>query len=729
MSDLSSVQSSVISCIETEHARLRRKQRNIDKKDLQAALKYGTCERSSWHSSRYKYTYNHIVYIVEASYVGSPLEVTCYAEPLILEPVPVSPIMVMRHCTADLKATIDPNTWTSNTVMVIDTSGSMRTSDVWGTRNRLDSVWVCAALDYLAQRLESGAATGTDVISIVTMGEQPEVLFREVPSTWVLYNKILELYNQKKVRPAGHGYFLPSLNKAEELLTRNSNSSCAASLLFLSDGAPSDVGPMGKESIIAKVESLAQKFGRRLTFTTIGIGSKDEFGMLHKMVDAAKDYNVIAEFKLPSLTSSSLGETFTSVATSLTTSQTELTELGTTKQRMVREVLRESRSKASQILLEVSRNDFYLYSLEQTTRKTYGEVHNVDGRRVLYDDVPLLHPDAKYVALAKGPFGEGAERFAYRFFEVAADQKTILGKPMVAKESRMILEEIGISDAAARKDFVRNFCMTQQLALRLAAKFNEKLKSNRRIHKNTPQVSFLDCSIYEIKDNNVGTCSVLVENKLDHNKWQKWNSNNGMVNGKMKSPESDQGTQQSKTSRSLEIASNLAALDLDMIEEGSEEEEDTDDDDVEKEVNIRSVVFSASQVAQAFSHFSYIHSHRKRLVCDLQGVFNEEKNMLQFSDPVIHYYNANRTERRNVHGRTDRGEKGIDDFFATHCCKEQDHLCQLVTRGFRRAARHHRSEPKSSTVQQHSNRTPNMHRLTDRHEPVVDTKKKTHRPL
>jgi Alpha-kinase family len=124
------------------------------------------------------------------------------------------------------------------------------------------------------------------------------------------------------------------------------------------------------------------------------------------------------------------------------------------------------------------------------------------------------------------------------------------------------------------------------------------------------------------------------------------------------------------------------------------------------------VPFSASQVAQAFSHFSYWYTNGQCLVCDLQGIFNVERNTLQLSDPVIHSNNnvhgshANRNPRQDAfhhgyagnrdhlhshhflfdhilpttrHGRTDRGQKGIDDFFQTHQCEEQDHLCQLVT--------------------------------------------------
>ena len=225
-------------------------------------------------------------------------------------------------------------------------------------------------------------------------------------------------------------------------------------------------------------------------------------------------------------------------------------------------------------------------------------------------------------------------------------------------------------------------------------KFNDKLKAHPRVHPDTPQVSFLDCSIYELDDETTGKASVLVEDKLDHSKWYKWNSNNGMVDGVKNS--TNAATKRHallyKSVGTNEIVHPSVSLDLGKIEEGSEEEDEDDNESSEenKAKQASKILFSPSQVAQAFSHFSYEYSDRRRLVCDLQGVYDEEKNLLQFSDPVIHYFNPQLTDRRCVHGRTDRGRAGIDDFFATHSCVEQGNLCPLMTRGFRSVRRDHR---------------------------------------
>lgn len=138
-----------------------------------------------------------------------------------------------------------------------------------------------------------------------------------------------------------------------------------------------------------------------------------------------------------------------------------------------------------------------------------------------------------------------------------------------------------------------------------------------------------------------------------------------------------------------QVVPKLTNLNLNIIEEGSEEEDEDSEDEISGVWAMNKVLFTPAQVAQAFSHFSYIQSDRKRLVCDLQGVYDEGENLIQFSDPVIHYYNPRRINRRCVHGRTDRGRNGIVDFLATHCCADQDHLCQLLTRGLRSVRRNH----------------------------------------
>ena len=81
------------------------------------------------------------------------------------------------------------------------------------------------------------------------------------------------------------------------------------------------------------------------------------------------------------------------------------------------------------------------------------------------------------------------------------------------------------------------------------------------------------------------------------------------------------------------------------------------------------------EIPQAFSHFTYVHTHCKMLVCDLQGVLdkNTQPFRFQLTDPVIHY--SSLKGRTSVHGRTDHGAQGIKMFFDTHRCWT---LCRLL---------------------------------------------------
>lgn len=82
---------------------------------------------------------------------------------------------------------------------------------------------------------------------------------------------------------------------------------------------------------------------------------------------------------------------------------------------------------------------------------------------------------------------------------------------------------------------------------------------------------------------------------------------------------------------------------------------------------------------QAFSHFSYVYSRRKMLVCDLQGVIatHQENSFVggvfELTDPVVHYKSD--CGRTQVYGKTDLGKKGMARFFETHECND---VCRLL---------------------------------------------------
>ncbi len=292
-----------------------------------------------------------------------------------------------------------------------------------------------------------------------------------------------------------------------------------------------------------------------------------------------------------------------------------------------------------------------------------------NGRKEDFIVSDLKHPEAVGVAMKKKAFGEGSERFAFQFFEVAKDGSTVVGCPLVAKESRFINDNIHGSDWKTRDKFAKRFCKVQLAARKAAIEFNKKLDSLINLDSHVARITFLDCSIYYLTNPDTQEeFAVVVEKRLE-GEFDKWNNNNGYVQKDKTTP------QQKKT--------------LSTLAEDGEVEENQEENDEElgssclKPIEIDNGIFvSKEEVAQAFSHFSYVQSGKKMLICDLQGVFCRSSNTFNFTDPVIHYHDARREggqNSRRVYGRTDMGQRGIQDFFQTHKC---NNLCHLVTKGF-----------------------------------------------
>lgn len=194
---------------------------------------------------------------------------------------------------------------------------------------------------------------------------------------------------------------------------------------------------------------------------------------------------------------------------------------------------------------------------------------------------------------------------------------------------------------------------------KVAMEFNEKLDTIRNLDPSTPRVSFLDCSVYYLDDDKQGEYAVVVERRLD-TKFQKWNNNNGW---------------------------KWSIDNLESIPETVKKEEGTDEIISIWQINnnvsrVGTICASEDEVAQAFSHFSHVNSGKQLLICDLQGNYDKFAQKFRFTDPVIHYRSTKDSTKKGIFGRTDKGHKGINNFFKTHQCSD---LCELVTKGFRRA--------------------------------------------
>ena len=110
-------------------------------------------------------------------------------------------------------------------------------------------------------------------------------------------------------------------------------------------GLPNKSGmhPIDTYILLLKVGKLASRFGRRLSMACIGMADeKENFGCLNDMVTEALEYGSQASFGKPSLDADSLSNIISSLATSLTSTKTEMTELRTGKAKQIRtDIVRE----------------------------------------------------------------------------------------------------------------------------------------------------------------------------------------------------------------------------------------------------------------------------------------------------------------------------------------------------------------------------------------------------
>jgi hypothetical protein len=646
---------SLVTVLSSAHGRQRRAEREIHKRDLQAAVKYGVrepagvCKRTG--APRWKYTFAHVVFITDET---SRLEITSWPLPGCGFDVPlvaVDAATAAAHARAHAAVRARSSMWTSHTVIVVDQSGSMRKIDTEDSCTRSDAVWLTLACTWVSDQLTSGTAKQTDVVSIIGMNATSTLLVDRHPVNWTLFNTLVGFL--RTAMPASDGNYIPAMELAETCLLANTHGSCALLLLFLSDGKPSDKPLQGfgsphsvehkamrDEQFSSVAGRLAARFGRRLTVGTIGFGPPGEdFSVLRAVASACTLYHSTGIFQKPALTAHSLRMALSSLSSTLTATKTEMTELGGSTQRVVRDVLREPQSAGNETCV----NDSWVTCRVFFTRVAWS-AEKKDW--VLLDN--FVSPGAVTVAMRHNIFGEGAERMVRKFREVDASG-VFVGPPMVAKESRFV-EDLALMD---RREFHRVFCETQHQAQVLALEFNKRLAAIPGVDSSTPRIEFLACSIYV-----VGAVGYLVEEMIDPARYKKFNSNNGYVDGVSAAD---------VPAPAPNALPGPAAVALGAIMEDSDEEGEEDSDDESTRIDAlpspASVSISAADIPQAFSHFTYVFSKRKMMVCDLQGVFDSDCSppVFKLTDPVIHYSSSR--GRTNVFGRTDRGRKGTTSFF------------------------------------------------------------------
>ena len=303
----------------TKHSRRRRLECTIPDDLVQEAQRLGMKEIE--RSGRHRYTYRGYTVIWDSQ---TKKTVTCWkvdeqqneTAATLNGTKKVRPQIIQKnddHDTLKAKQAHDSvrqqiiqheqNKWSSHAVFVVDLSGSMRKDDIDGARCRSDAVFTAIA-KYVKYQIESfnnnpESADNNhilyDLVSVIIYREEATCVLELHPTDWVLYNEICDYKEWTTERPEGHGYFQPALEKARELLSRDTSGTCALSLFFCSDGRPSDRNP---QNIPALAGQIARQFGGRLSVLCLGMaatsnsnhGTSPDFEVLRQMIAQAKSY-------------------------------------------------------------------------------------------------------------------------------------------------------------------------------------------------------------------------------------------------------------------------------------------------------------------------------------------------------------------------------------------------------------------------------------------------------
>lgn len=666
------------------HGRDRRHLRKICRKDLLAARKYGTKERTYGYQRqpRWKFTYADIVYITENDEIS---EVTSYVLPVDIPLISLSASDYTAHDALVHKMRSLPSMCSSHFVIVVDQSASMCTCDVDHHKTRSDAVFATIALDYFGKQIDHRQKTNanyTDVVTLIEMSVTSSVVFEREPCTNVLYNKIVE--RKKTVYPRGHGMFRSAIDTAFRIMNPDcGNSNCPLFLLFLSDGKPSDFINDQSFDCGQHVFNHCHPYGPQLTVVTLGFGKLgSDFSVLQTMAAYARSAGCSGMFQAVDTRGDALSTVMGTISDTMSATRCAGSVL-----RIPTRGMRTTRV----IDVETPPGPFYNFSTDHDNIYDGTWDLYTDGFNCLIWDKNLqrLIPNraGEGIAIRKQKLGVGAERLVFRLVEITRNTETNKWEPIHNDDGRLVAKEGKYQEDLRVDQFHQVFCRTQRQASKLADKFNHLVKTRCHLHGiSVPAIiKFLPCFVFEVPElHGDGYRAVLGEKRLDPSKYMKWNSNNGYVSGPQ---------------RLVDVLNKLLCEPmlpprhhaLETMEEGNEDEElsDEDEEQQEEEGNVDMDVIHDSttpqqayfiipeHVPQAFSHHTFRYTQRKQLVCDLQGVLDVSTNppVFELTDPVIH---SNYDYKSGLFGKTDHGHKGMRDFMNSHICNDLCHLLGLV---------------------------------------------------
>eukprot|EP00588_Corethron_pennatum_P002571 CAMPEP_0194299800 /NCGR_PEP_ID=MMETSP0169-20130528/60911_1 /TAXON_ID=218684 /ORGANISM="Corethron pennatum, Strain L29A3" /LENGTH=1354 /DNA_ID=CAMNT_0039049913 /DNA_START=669 /DNA_END=4730 /DNA_ORIENTATION=+ len=450
-----------------------------------------------------------------------------------------------------------------------------------------------------------------------------------------------------------------------------------------------------EEVAIKIIVNLAKRYGRRLLVGTVAVcpstapvpgcrigkngvnyliqqqtdrvrskNYSDQFSLLSRLVNVAVTYGCAGQFQHPLPTATDVGNAFATLAISLTELQTE-TCMNSINATLNENVL--SNLLATRPVYSVPREPFQFGHasiprvIENSSMSFIPQNQRYfissDVSRQIWDtkssrflNVPLQFPNAGGVAFKHAALGENSQVFFHRCFEVEGDGQTVIGDELVVSKDRFVPLTLGSYQA----NYALMQCIRRTEADSMAQIFNKLLDTILFLDPiAVPKVSFSKCSVYQLHTGyGQAPVSVLVERLFDPKKIIPFTK-------KMKDTPFDHETIK-------EIEHQIHSFDplsAGFFDRGP----------------FKSV--SPAEVAECFSHFTYVHSREKFFVGQLQGEYDESSSTLKLTDPTIHSYEipTRQGEKQMAFKSLDLSKKALHNFFHSHEC---GFLCRQVMKNY-----------------------------------------------
>jgi len=292
-------------------------------------------------------------------------------------------------------------------------------------------------------------------------------------------------------------------------------------LFELTELHPSDSNRHHDQERVHLLTTLADTLTNKFSFFAMGVGAPAaDFQTLRDMVDLINEKGGVGSFVHTGSSKAKLSQSFSKVSSVLTSHRTTLLQDGKPAPKVKKGFSMRPKGKTVGLtsIFPSSKYDCTRFDI----RRFRFDKDKAKGNRSQdpWKQVQFVGNDVNGVEVEDNPFGKGAERLAYRFYELKAGKRL---KCFAAKDSLHQTKE-------TKEAFHHTFCLVQSRALEWAGRYNQAIKLSPLLKPadaclKAPTLRFLCPSVYSIKEKGRGggeRKDYLVEVKLE-GKFCKWN--------------------------------------------------------------------------------------------------------------------------------------------------------------------------------------------------------------